>query len=51
MNKPTGTIEIPLNVLRSKELKENILSKEVISFCKENDLYIEYFNEEENLNN
>ena len=51
MNKPTGTIEIPLNVLRSKELNEKILSKEVIGFCEENDSYIEYFNQKENLNN
>ena len=51
MNEPTGTIEILLNVLRAKELKEKNSSKKVIGFCEENNSDFEYFNQEENLNN
>ena len=37
MKKPTGTAEIPLNVLRAKEIKDKISSNEVIGFCEENE--------------
>ena len=37
LKKPTSTAEIPLNVLRAKEIKDNISSNEVIGYCEENE--------------
>ena len=37
LKKPTGTAEIPLNVLRAKEIKDKISSNEVIGYCEENE--------------
>ena len=37
IKKPTGTVETPLSMLRSKTTKKNISSKEEIEFCEENE--------------
>ena len=37
MKKPTGTAEIPIHVMKAKDLKEKISAHEVIGFCEENE--------------
>ena len=37
MKKPTGTADIPIHVMKAKDLKEKISAHEVIGFCEENE--------------